>query len=211
MMVARILWLSCVLGFSFTTQVGVARADEVARGADESDDAFMTRVMGGSAELAQKVVRTTELADGRPTLIGFVLGEDSDRMHLLVGHLLIETATNRFEHVQFPSCSEEGDLPVLMAVFFARTAKSGGRDLAVLCSWEIKHYQTEGTAYGAEFYRLKNSEGRFTVETIEKLNKKFNTANMTRVDDDGKRVREKAKFKTVADVKRILKRMGFPQ
>jgi len=38
--------------------------------------------------------------------------------------------------VTFPSCEEEGGPPELMATFFARTTKGGGRDLAVLCSWE---------------------------------------------------------------------------
>jgi hypothetical protein len=93
----------------------------------EGDDDFMIRVLGPSSELAHKVVRTTELAGGKPTLIGFVNVPESNS---LVGHLLIETSPARYQHVTFPSCQEEGGAPELQAVFFARTVNGAGRDLA---------------------------------------------------------------------------------
>jgi hypothetical protein len=204
-------WLLLTLCLALAVHAGVARADEVVRNPTETDDAFMVRVLGGSVELAQKVVTSTELTPDKRALIGFVLTEDSDRMHLLVGHLLIETTTDRYQHLKFASCGEEGDLPALLAVFFARTAKEGGRDLAVLCSWNIKHYKTDGTAYAAEFYRLKNTGAEMTVEPLVRLNRKFNTADMDRLDDDGTRVHERARFRTVADIKKLLNKMGLRQ
>ena len=67
----------------------------------------MVRLLGASAELAQKVVRSTEIANGRLALIGFVNREDNT----LVGHLLVEMSPGRYEHVEFPSCDEEGGAP----------------------------------------------------------------------------------------------------
>lgn len=116
----------CVaLAVAVALQVGTARADAVVRNPSESDDDFMARVLGpSSSDLAEKPVRSTELAGGKVTLIGFVNAEDN----ALAGHLLVETSPGHYEHVKFPSCEEEGGAPRLLAVFFARTVKGGGRD-----------------------------------------------------------------------------------
>jgi hypothetical protein len=57
-----------------------------------------------------------------------------------------------------------GMAAALRAVFFARTVKGGGRDLAVLCRWETRGAATNGMSYGAEFYRLKENGSRIAVE-----------------------------------------------
>jgi hypothetical protein len=204
MKAAHAPWMLLALGLAVAPRVGVAREDVVARNSSESDDDFMVRVLGGSAELVQKVIRTTVLANGKVALIGFVAAEDG----ALVGHLLIETATGRYRHVQFPSCDVNGGMPNLLAVFFARTAKDGGRDLAVLCSWDIRHLEVSGTDYSAEFYRLKDRESDMAVEPLAKLNKKFETSDLVYVDE---RRTLKAKFKTVAEVKKLLTKMGLRQ
>src|SRR5262245_52661153 len=104
--------LSAALGLLVALQVGVARADAVVRNPSESDNDFMTRVLGPSSELAQKPFRSTELAGGKVTVIGFENAENNT----LVGHLLIETSPGHYEHVKFPSCDEEGGAPELLAV-----------------------------------------------------------------------------------------------
>ena len=95
-------WLWLVLGLALTCHAPLARADLVAREPSETDDDFTARVIGLSPRLAQKVVRSTELAGGKPTLIGFVNAKDST----LVGHLLVEVSPAHYEHVTFPSCDE---------------------------------------------------------------------------------------------------------
>jgi len=168
----------------------------------------MARVLGHSSELAQKVVRSTELASGRVTLIGFV----NDEHNSLVGHLLIETSPGRYEHVKFPSCEEEGGAPELLAVFFARTIKGGGRDLAVLCSWEARGAIVNGMSYSAQFYRLKERGAQMVVEPVMDMNAKFQTDDLVRSNEHGKWVQgPKAKFKTVAEVKKLLTKMGLKQ
>jgi hypothetical protein len=179
----------------------------VVRKAGETDDALMTRAIGKSGQLAQKVVRSNELAGGKPTLIGFANAPDNS----LVGHLLVETSADHYDHVSFPSCDEEGGPPQLMAVFFARTVKGGGRDLAVLCDWESSGQMVSGAMYAAEFYRVDAGGPKITVASLTDLNRKFNTADAVEVTEHGKRVNRKPKFKTVADVKRLLRKMGLPQ
>ena len=100
-------WMRLAVGLAVVTQVGLANAEVVVRKPSETDDNFMARVLGASAELAQKVVRSTEIANGRLALIGFVNREDNT----LVGHLLVEMSPGRYEHVEFPSCDEEGGAP----------------------------------------------------------------------------------------------------
>lgn len=195
--------------FFFSLVPRVARAEVVARSPSESDDDFMLRVLGGSAELAQKVVRSTMLASGKVTLIGFVAAEDG----ALVGQLLVQTSTGSYEHLQFPSCEVDGGWPNLLAVFFARTGKGGGRDLAVLCRWDVNGVEgdADGAFYSAEFYRLKARGSGTVVEPVTELNAMFRTADLV-VDKPGKVVWiKRAKFKTVAEVKKLLTKMGLPQ
>ena len=201
-------WIWLALGLAVAFQVGIARADVVVRNSSEGDDDFMARVLGHSSELAQRVVRSTELASGRVTLIGFVNAEDNS----LVGHLLIETSPGRYEHVKFPSCEEEGGPPELLAVFFARTVKGGGRDLAVLCSWEARSAIVNGMSYSAQFYRLKEKGAQMVVEPMTDMNAKFQTGDLVRINEHGKWVHgPKAKFKTVAEVRKLLTKMGLKQ
>ena len=195
------MWLAVAV--LAVTQATTARGEVVTRKVSESDDEFMARVVGRPAdELAQKVVRSKELAGGKVTLIGFVNHEDdsddsSQGGNVLIGHLLIESAPDQYEHVVFPSCDEEGDAPKLLAVFFARTVKGGGRDLAVLCRW-----QPRGTCYGAEFYRVKAAVSKTTVDSVKPLKDKLFTC-----DESGRPV----KFTTVAQVKKLLTKMGLKQ
>jgi hypothetical protein len=205
---AHVKWTWLALGLALALQVGTARADVVVRNPSEGDDDFMARVLGHSSELAQKVVRSAELAGGRVTLIGFVDAEDNS----LVGHLLIETSPGRYDHVKFPSCEEEGGPPELLAVFFARIANGGGRDLAVLCRWEVRHAIVNGMSYSAQFYRLKEEGAQIVVEPLTDMNAKFQAGDLIRINEHGKWVRgPKAKFKTVAEVKKLLAKMGLKQ
>jgi hypothetical protein len=168
----------------------------------------MARDLGPTAELAQKVVRSNEIAGGKLALVGFVNAADDD----LVGHLLVEQSPDHFEHVSFPSCDGEGGPPELMAVFFARTVKGGARDLAVLCGWPANGQAQNGRLYAAEFYRVDAAGSKIAVTTLKDLSGKFNTADMLENKGHGKWVRTgKARFKTVADVKRLLTKMGLPQ
>jgi hypothetical protein len=142
----------------------------------------MVRELGPSSELAQKVVRSTAIAGGKLTLIGFAPALDDS----LVGHLLIEKSPGHFEHVTFSSCEIEGAAPELLAVFFARTVKDGGRDLAVLCRWEQQHATVNGMLYGAQFYRLKEKDSKMVVESVTDLNKQFEADDLVRQNDHGK-------------------------
>ena len=209
-------WIWLALGLAVALRVGIARADPVARKPAETDDDFMARVLGPSSELAQKVVRSTEIAGGKLTLIGFVNTRGAEEA-LLVGHLLIETSPGHYQHVTFPSCEEEGAEPELMAVFFARTIKDGGRkgggrDLAVLCSWEQQHAVVNGMLYGAQFYRIGEKGEKLVVEPVTALNERFQTDDVVTLNKHDKWVQgPKAKFTTVAEVKKLLTKMGLKQ
>jgi hypothetical protein len=67
-------------------------------------------------------------------------------------------------------------------------------------------------SYSAEFYRLKENGSRIAVEPVIDLNKQFQTDELVRSNERGKWVKgSKAKFRTVADVKRLLTQMGIKQ
>ncbi len=211
-------WKRWALGLGLLVQASAARADVVNRHPSETDNHFMTRVLGPSVELAQKVVRSTEIAEGRVTLIGFEnhegkmrVGQDLVEDDSLVGHLLIEMSPGRYEHVTFPSCGEEGGAPELLAVFFARTSNHAGRDLAVRCGWDEMHAVAEGRCYSARFYRLNIKGPKIIVVPVAELNKRLDTCDLEAEDRRGKLVRSRAKFRTVRGVRRLLTRMGIKQ
>jgi hypothetical protein len=204
--------MSLAAGLLILTHAVTARAEVVARKPSESEGDFMARVLGPSIELDQKVVRSTEIAHGKLALIGFVNFQDDSPDHskggdALVGHLLIESSPDQYEHVIFPSCDEESGAPELLAVFFARTAKGGGRDLAVLCGWD-----SHGMCYAAQFYRVKDGGSKTVVDSVSDLDKKFVTCDAVDWNKRGKSVEgSKAQFKTVAQVKKLLTKMGLKQ
>ncbi len=211
-------WIGLAVALVALMPAVTARGEVVARKASESDDDFMARVLGPSTELAQKVVRSTEIAGGKLALIGFVNHQDdsengSQGGNVLVGHLLIESSPNQYEHVVFPSCDEEGGAPKLEAVFFARTIKGAGRDLAVLCSWDHGGQVVNGTCYDTEFYRVKEAGTKIAVETAKDFKGKFDTCDSFEANARGKMVRRSraAKLTTVAEVKKALVKMGLKQ
>lgn len=209
-------WLWLAVGLAVVLQAGIARAEPVERKSSEGDDDFMARVLGPLAELAQKVVRSTELAGGKLTLVGFVTVLDKSEDHsqggdVLAGHLLIQVSSSRYEHVTFMSCDEEGATPELLAIFFARTITGGGRDLAVLCKWPVRNAVAEGTLYGAQFYRLKETGPTIVVEPITELDKKLETEDVSLKDRRGKWITKRPTFRTVAEVKKLLTKMGLKQ
>jgi hypothetical protein len=194
--------------------VGGAGADVVAREPSENDDAFMARVAGPSAELAQPVVRSTEIVKGRLSLIAFENVEDHarvgrrlDSIDYLVGHLLVETSPGQYEHVRFFACEEDGGTPELLAAFFARTVKGGGRDLGVLVHFDVHPGGGYGDAscYGAWFFRVEMDGPRIFVCPVTELNRKFDKFNTC--DVRGLR----SKFRTVREIKKLLTHMGIEQ
>lgn len=97
-------------------------------------------------------------------------------------------------------------------MFFARTAKGRGPDLAVLCGWESRRDSVQGMLYAAEFYRVDASGPKPAVASLTDLNRKFNTADAVEVERAGQaRQQWKPKFKTVAGVEKLLAKMGLPQ
>jgi hypothetical protein len=97
-------------------------------------------------------------------------------------------------------------------VFFARTVSGGGRDLAVLCSWEHGGQIVNAACYGAEFYRVIEGRGKLAVERVKELEKGFDTCDSFEVNARGKWVHEsKAAFTTVREVKKLLVKKGIKQ
>lgn len=183
------------------------RSESVERNVQESDERFVGRILGASAELAHPLVRSTELVPEKVSIIAFVDdGEDN-----LIGHLFVETSPAKFEHVTFPSCEAEGGRPELSAVFFARTVKGKPRDLGVLCNWSVRHLDVAGELYAALFYRVTKDPTEIRVQPVSELKKAFQTDELER-NVHGRWVEaSKATFKTVAQVKKRLTQMGIAQ
>ena len=65
--------------------------------------------------------------------------------------------------------------------------------------------------YGAQFYRLEEKGTQIVVEPVTDLNKKFETSDLVYNEHGKWRQGPKAKFTTVAEVKKLLNKMGVKQ
>ena len=82
----------------------------------------------------------------------------------------------------------------------------------MLCRWEQRHADVEGTLYGAEFYRVDTSGPKIVVTPLKDLIGEFTTGDLARKDANGKWITDpKPAFTDVAGVKKILEKKGLKQ
>ncbi len=186
-----------------------SNATEAVRNPGEADDDFVRRVTGAT-ELAHPVITSQKLTGTSPAIIAFT--KKAGESGALVAQVLIKIKESQFNYYSIDSCGEEGGPPKVESVFFVHTDKSKTFDLAVLCSWWQHHATGSGTLYAAEFYRLPEKPNGSKLETrLKEKEALFSTCDCEDVQENGKRTKRKATFKSAKDVQAILKKLGFPQ
>jgi hypothetical protein len=92
-------------------------------------------------------------------------------------------------------------------VFFANADKDETKELIVICSWLQRHADFSGTLYGTFVFRAPLPNTTPTKLTfLEGVSKQLDGGCDCERSDGTK---EKVKYKTAAEIKTALKKLGF--
>ncbi len=195
---SRLAFVAAVL---FLAGLSAAQAQDLRRAPGESALAFVTRGLKLSDESDAHV--TAANWNGVPTLfVDYQTGSDDDAERPIVA--LQQEPSGSYREIQVTVGEQEGGVPDLLAVGFARAERNPVQDLIVILAWGQTHATVSGTLYEVRIF-APPAPGQTTL-TLLPISKKFGMeCDCTWNDGTSKHFR----FKTIASIKAGLKRLGY--
>ncbi len=172
---------------------------------------FATRFKPDSSILTYKVVETKWNAF--PVILAFYdqiykLSDDQQTYHRIVATIYFELSNYRYSKDPIGTIDTEGGDPTIEAAFFANANTGLATELIIVASWEQRHYEVDGTLYGTFVYEHSTANGRFNAKFLKDISEKLDGGCECSWSDG---TSKKAKFKTEADIKAELIRLGYQQ
>jgi hypothetical protein len=203
-----------ILTFSLLCFTTTLFSQTYVRQDNESVEAFMDRYKPDSSELAHPVIETLSLDSSKNIIIAFFKKKhfiikkmstytDYSSYSYLIGYLFIPSSDKSYERKLIDTIPPDGGDPEIIAVFFANADKKEDKELVVLCQYEQVHYDYGGAFYETYIYDYSPKKIKYLVKLSESF---FGCECNWR---NGKK--QKAKFKTAADIKNRLQKLGFKQ
>lgn len=186
---------------------GAHAAQRPAPGSGESLEKFAARVTGAQVDL--KITKAdwnghpflfVEYTTSKPIQNG-----DSEEDRILVA--LEKVADGTYRKIDVTVGEEEGGAAQVEAISFANADKDPPKELIVLLSWRVQHYDVQGMQYEVRLFDDLRSEKAEKLTYLKAISDHFNQNTCDCVRRDGKA--EHYRFKTVAAIKQELKRMGY--
>ena len=182
-------------------------AEEVRRLENETLEDFAKRNGPPQAELTHKVIET-EAWGKQKTVMAFYIVEiklkDGTPATQVGGYLFMPKSTDTYEKILIKNFEEGGDVE---AVFFANADKDKAKELIVICSRLVRHYDVSGTLYSTfVFDDLRYGANPTKLSFLEGVSERV-SGDCECEWRDGKR--KTSKYKTAASVKAGLKKLGF--
>ena len=175
---------------------------------NETDTAFIKRLIPDSMTLAHPVISTTTFNSTKVAILAFFGYDDpkdeNDGDNAIFGHLYLPTGKNTYQDYTFGPIEEEGGYPEIIAVFFANTDKDKAKELLVLCKYPQQHNDYSGDFFKTFIFESPVA-GQQTLAYKDQLSEKFFGCQCGW--NNGKK--EVAKYKTAKSIKNRLKKMGF--
>jgi hypothetical protein len=188
-------------------------AETVVRRDGETGTAFAQRVKPPRSEIVHQVIEAEPWIRGQRVIIAFyeqgVPGDAQSRQ--VVGHLFLPRSANTYDRTLIHVFEPEGGTPAIEAIFFANADADPEREIVVLCSWPVRHHGVNGTLYGTfVFDAPKVGDAGPQLVLMKELSSRLDGGcECERTDAAGRVSRERAKYKTAAEVRAGLKRLGF--
>jgi hypothetical protein len=180
--------------------LSAAQAQDLRRTPGDSDLAFATRELKLSDESDAHV--TAANWNGVPTLFVDYRTDGDDAERPIVA--LQQEPAGSYREIQVTVGEQEGGVPDLLAVGFARAEQNPVQDLIVILAWSQTHATVSGTLYEVRIF-APPAPGQ-TALTLLPISKKFGMeCDCTWDDGTSKHFR----FKTIASIKTELKRLGY--
>ena len=185
-------------------------ADEVKRLENETLEDFAKRNGPPQAELTHTVIET-EAWNTQKTVIAFYIVKiklpDGKPATQVDGYLFIPKSTDTYEKILIDNFEEEGATPHIEAVFFANADKDKAKELIVICSYEQRHYDVNGTLYSTFIFDdLRGGANQTRLRFLEDVSERVSGSCDCEWRDGKKKA---SKYKTAASVKLGLKKLGF--
>jgi hypothetical protein len=180
--------------------LGSAQAQDVRRQPAESDAVFVARVLHIPAD---RDLHVTEADwNGVPTLFADYETADADPERLVTA--LQRQPSGAYRALSVTVGEQEGAVPDIAAIGFARASKDTAKALIVILSWAQEHYDVSGTLYEVRIFAAPKT-GQSQLDLL-KISDHFGTdCDCDYRDGTSKHYR----FKTIAAVKAELGKLGY--
>jgi len=189
-----------ILAFLSVAAVAQAQPALLQRQANEDDQSFARRALALSA--AAEVNVTSAVWNGGETLFIDYLTDEEYPARPLVA--LRRLPSGGFLRLNVTTGEHEGGDATVAAIGFANADRDAAQELIVILTWPVKHYDVGGELYEVRIFDdAKTDQVALRPLTVSP---RFDVAcDCSRRDGPD----ERAPFKTIASVKRELKRLGF--
>lgn len=192
----------------------LASAQTLQRLPEETATEFAHRNMPEGAGLTGTIKETEEVWNGSPAILAFYdrvyaqTYSDGTReiYHSILPTLYIGEGQNRYTEYQLYDIGPEGGDPVVEDSFFANADDDPETEIVVIISWNQKHYDVNGVLYAT--YIFDDREGvAGSYPYLQALSGHFMGCDCAYREGTVK----EAEFKTKAQVKAELERLGYQQ
>lgn len=198
----KIVRLIPIMAVLFATAAAQAQPVLLQRQANEDDQAFAHRALALPATAELNV--TSAVWNGGETLfVDYLTDTDEENVErpLLALRRLL---SGGYVRLNVTTGEHEGGAPDVAAIGFANADRDSAKELIVILIWRVKHYEVEGEMYEIRIFDDAKA-GQATLSPLT-VSQRFDPAcDCSRRDGSS----ERAPFKTIASVKRELKRLGF--
>lgn len=187
----------------------------VQRLADETSQQFVIRYKPLNTILTHKVLETKW--NGKSIILAFYKGtyklakeKDPDQQEYgnIIATLYLQNDSNHYYQYLIDTISSDGGDLDIESVFFVNADTDDKKELAVIIRWHQIHYDSGGDWYGTFFYKYPDPKSNSNhLDFLEAFSANFYGCECDFKDKPS----TKAKFKTAADVKVELLRLGFKQ
>jgi len=179
---------------------GAARAQPLVRDPGEPAARFAGRVLG--LERHGDELHAIESAwNGRPTIFAdFPNGEAREVVALM------QAPDGRYRRLHVTTGEEEGGRASVAAIGFANADRDARRELIVILTWQVRHYDVAGTLYQVRILD-DPAPGLDALVRLPAAERLFAAGGCDCDRRDG--TRERYRFKTIASVRRALRRAGY--
>lgn len=182
----------------------VSYAEVVQRHVNESLEDFAERNAPPESHLVHQVIESTVFKNTKSVIAFYeeeMNVEECQGCRQIVGYIYLSQLGETYEKVLIHQFETEGGSPRIESVFFANANKDPVKEIIVIVSWPVDHYDVSGTLYGTYIFgppQRNSSSLTFLKEVSAKLD-----GGCECWQRDGPQ--KKAKYKTAAEVKAGLR------
>lgn len=179
----------------------------VTRNINETAKDFAERNTPPESNLVHQVIETALWGENKVVIAFYEEdfgGEGCQDCKQIVGYVYLPQG-GEYKKTLIHHFEQEGGNPKIESVFFANANNDRIKEIIVIVSWPVDHYDVSGTLYGTYVFGLPQADSSRLTFLKDVSSKLDGGCECWRRDGP----QEKARYKTAAEVKVGLKKLGF--